>query len=54
MPGEGFVVISLGRFSAPDLPDDDWTVDSLDLKERLGRVHLQKIRMVDEGDRRRI
>jgi hypothetical protein len=29
---EGCVVISLGMFSLPDLPDYDWTVDSSDLK----------------------
>ena len=45
---EGFVVISLGMFSLPDLPDYDWKVDSSDLKKRLGGVHLQKIRMADE------
>jgi len=45
---EGCVVISVGMFSLPDLPDYDWTVDSSDLKGRLGGVHLQKIRMADE------
>ena len=45
---EGCVVISLGMFSLPDLPDYDWTVDSSDLKGRLGGVHFQKIRMADE------
>jgi hypothetical protein len=45
---EGCVVISLGMFSLPDLPDYDWTADSSDLKGRLGRVHFQKIRMADE------
>ena len=45
---EGCVVISLGMFGLPDLPGYDWTVDSSDLKGRLGRVHLQKIRMADE------
>ena len=45
---EGCVVISLGMFSLPDLPDHDWTADSSDLKERLGAVHFQKIRMADE------
>jgi hypothetical protein len=45
---EGCVVISLGMFRLPDLPDYDWTVDSSDLKGRLGRVHFQKIRMADE------
>jgi hypothetical protein len=44
----GCVVISLGMFSLPDLPDHDWTADSSDLKERLGDVHFQKIRMADE------
>jgi hypothetical protein len=29
---EGCVVISLGMFSLPDLPDYDWTADSSDLK----------------------
>jgi uncharacterized protein (TIGR02118 family) len=45
---EGCVVISLGMFSLPDLPDYDWTADRSDLKGRLGRVHVQKIRMADE------
>ena len=45
---EGCVVISLGMFSLPDLPDYDWTADSSDLKGRLGGVHFQKIRMADE------
>src|SRR4051794_12612871 len=45
---EGCVVISLGMFRLPDLPDYDWTVDSSDLKGRLGGVHRQKIRMADE------
>ena len=31
---EGCVVINLGMFSLPDLPDYDWTVDSSDLKGR--------------------
>src|SRR5687768_12476194 len=44
----GCVVISLGMFSLPDLPDYDWTADSSDLKGRLGALHLQKIRMSDE------
>src|SRR5678810_409978 len=42
---EGCVVISLGMFSLPDLPDYDWTVDTLDLTGRLGAVQFQKIRM---------
>ncbi|WP_034217127.1 hypothetical protein [Actinoplanes subtropicus] len=45
---EGYVVISLGTFTLPDLPGYDWTVDSSNLKGRLGRVHFQKIRMADE------
>ncbi len=45
---EGCVVISLGMFRLPDLPDYDWTSDSSDLKGRLGGVHFQKIRMADE------
>ena len=45
---EGYVVISLGMFGLPELPDYDWTADSSDLKGRLGAVHLQKIRMADE------
>ena len=44
---EGCVVISLGMFSLPDLPDYDWTADSSDLKGRLSGVHFQ-IRMADE------
>lgn len=44
----GCVVISLGTFSLPDLPDHDWTVDSAGLRARLGALHLQKIRMADE------
>jgi hypothetical protein len=45
---EGCVVISLGMFRLPELPDYDWTVDSSNLKGRLGNVHLHKIRMADE------
>ena len=45
---EGCVVFSLGMFSLPELPDYDWTADRLDLKGRLGGVHLRKIRMADE------
>ena len=45
---DGYVVISLGMFSLPDLPDYDWTADSSDLRGRLGRMHFQKIRMADE------
>ncbi|MFZ2013593.1 MAG: hypothetical protein WAV00_07205 [Nocardioides sp.] len=45
---EGCVVISLGMFSLPDLPDYDWAADSSGLKGRLGDVHFQKIRMADE------
>jgi hypothetical protein len=45
---DGCVVISLGMFSLPDLPDYDWTADCSDLKGRLGAVHFQKIRMADE------
>ncbi|MDN5896970.1 MAG: hypothetical protein L0H93_23470 [Nocardioides sp.] len=35
---DGCVVISLGMFSLPDLPDYNWTADSSDLKGRLGGV----------------
>ena len=45
---DGCVVISLGMFRLPDLPDDDWSVDSSGLKARLAGVHFQKIRMADE------
>ncbi len=45
---EGCVVLSLGMFRLPDLPDYDWTIDSSDLRGRLGSVHFQKIRMADE------
>src|SRR3954467_1584253 len=45
---EGCVVISVGMFSLPDLPDYDWTADRSDLKGRLSGVHLHKIRMADE------
>ncbi len=45
---EGCVVMSLGMFRLPDLPGYDWATDSSDIKGRLGRVHLQKIRMADE------
>jgi hypothetical protein len=45
---EGCVVISLGMFSVPDLPDYDRTADSAGLAERLGALHFQKIRMADE------
>ena len=44
---DGCVVISLGMFRLPDLPDYDWTADRSDLKGRLGAVHFQKIRMAD-------
>lgn len=44
----GCVVISLGMFRLPDLPDHDWTTDRSDLEGRLGAVHFQKIRMADE------
>ncbi|WP_205857813.1 hypothetical protein [Phytoactinopolyspora endophytica] len=44
----GCVVISLGMFSLPDLPDYDWIADGADIKGRLGAVHFQKIRMADE------
>jgi hypothetical protein len=44
----GCVVLSLGLFRLPDLSGYDWTADSSDLRGRLGRVHLQKIRMADE------
>ena len=46
---EGCVVISLGMFGLPDLPDYDWTADSSDLKRRLGGVRFQRIRLADEG-----
>ena len=45
---DGCVVISLGMFSLPDLPDYDWTADCSDLKGRFGALHFQKIRMADE------
>jgi hypothetical protein len=45
---EGCVVISLGMFTLPELPDYDWAADSSNLKGRLGGVHFQKIRMADE------
>lgn len=45
---EGCVVMSLGMFSLPDLPDVDWAVDGSELRERLRDVHFQKIRMADE------
>lgn len=45
---EGCIVISLGMFSLPNLPDYDWTADTLDLRGRVSRVHLHKIRMADE------
>jgi hypothetical protein len=45
---DGCVVISLGMFSLPDLPDHDWATHDSELKKRLARVHLQKIRMADE------
>ncbi len=44
----GCVVISLGMFSLPDLPDYDWTADSSKLKGRLAGVHFHKIRLADE------
>lgn len=45
---DGCVVISLGAFRLPDLPDYDSAADNLNLKGRLGAVHFQKIRMADE------
>ena len=45
---EGCVVISLGMFSLQDLPAYDRTADGSDLKERLGSVHFQEIRIADE------
>ena len=45
---DGCVVISLGMFSLPDLPDYDGTADCSDLKGRLGALYFQKIRMADE------
>ena len=44
---EGCVVLAPGMFSLPDLPGDG-EADEAGLRERLGRVHLQKIRMADE------
>ena len=44
---EGCVVISVGMFSLPDLPDDAWSADGANLKARLSAVHFQKIRMAD-------
>lgn len=44
----GFVVISLGMFGLPEVPDVDWAVDGPGLRDRLARLHLQKIRMADE------
>ena len=45
---EGYVVISLGMFSLPDLPGHDAAADRAALKARLREVHRQKIRMADE------
>ena len=45
---DGCVVISLGMFGLPDLPDDDRSADRSDLMERLSALHFQKIRMADE------
>ena len=45
---EGCVVISLGVFRLPDLPDGDGSADRSGLTRRLGEVHFQKIRMADE------
>jgi hypothetical protein len=45
---DGYVVISLGMFSLPDLTGYGWTADSRDLRGRLGGLHFQKIRMADE------
>ena len=45
---DGCVVLSLGMFRLPDLPDYDWAADASDLKGRLRGVHFQKIRMADE------
>jgi hypothetical protein len=45
---EGCVVLSLGMFGLPELDGYDWTADSEGLRQRLGDVHLQKIRLADE------
>ena len=45
---EGCVVISLGMFTLPELPDYDWTSDRSYHRGRLARVQLQTIRMADE------
>src|SRR3954468_741514 len=45
---EGCVVISLGMFSLPDLPDYDWTADSSDPKGRVAGGPSHKIRRADE------
>ena len=45
---EGCVVISLGMFSLPELPDYDWAADRSDLMGRLRDVHFRKIQMADE------
>src|SRR6476619_25500 len=45
---EGCVVISLGMFSLPDLPNSDGAADRSDLEKLLSGLHFQKIRMADE------
>ena len=45
---EGCVVLSLGTFRLPDLPGYDWESDPSGIKQRLGDVHLKKVRMADE------
>ncbi|MEV4534555.1 hypothetical protein AB0J82_12065 [Asanoa sp. NPDC049518] len=50
---EGCVVISLGMFSLPDLPGYDWTVDSSDLKGRLGAGSVPESRALGAARLRR-
>ncbi|MXG88208.1 hypothetical protein [Nocardioides flavescens] len=45
---EGWVVLGPGLFVLPDLDGYDWATDPDDLRGRLSRVHLQKVRMADE------
>ena len=45
---EGCVVLGPGMFRLPDLPGYDWVTDPSAIKQRLGEVHLEKVRMADE------
>lgn len=43
----GKLVISLGVFGHTDMPDDDWTTGTTDLKVMLDELHKRKIDIAD-------